>query len=34
MLDCHGYLDVHIILLANIIVKETTWYTEFIFDQI
>jgi hypothetical protein len=34
VLNCLGCLDAHITLLANIIVKETIWYTEFIFVQI
>jgi hypothetical protein len=25
MLDCHGYLDVHITLLAIIIAKKSIW---------
>jgi hypothetical protein len=35
LLICLGYLDVHFtLLLANIIIKESIWYTEFIFVQI
>jgi hypothetical protein len=32
--DCHGYLDVHIILLAKIIVKESIWCIMSILVQI
>jgi len=32
--NCHGYPDVHITLLANIIIKESIWSIEFIFVQI
>jgi hypothetical protein len=31
VLNYHGCLHVYITLLASIIVKESIWYTEFIF---
>ena len=34
MQDCHGYLDVHVTLLANIIVKESIWCIVSIFVQL
>jgi hypothetical protein len=34
VLICHGYLNMHIMLLEDIIGKENIWYDEYIFVQI
>jgi hypothetical protein len=33
-LICHRYLNIHIILLEDIIVKKNIWYIEYIFVHI
>jgi hypothetical protein len=34
VLICHGYLNINIMLLEDIIRKENIWYIEYIFVQI
>jgi hypothetical protein len=34
LLICHGYLDIHIMLLVNITTKDNIWYIMFTFVQI